>query len=143
MLGHPIYTSWRGVQNVESAKPFVRALRQGRFVLQVCADCGGTSSPARLHCQSCRSAKLVWRAAATSGKLVASTTYQKQYDHDYFRKVPYNVVLVKLDCGPMILGACDEPVSQSQIGALMQLDIVQSAAGFPLQFRLVRESGNG
>lgn len=136
MLGHPIYSPWRGLQNIETAKPFINALRQGRFVLQVCADCARTASPARLHCEFCRSSNLVWRRALGSGVIMGVTTYHKQYDHDYERKIPYNVVLVRLDNAAMVIGMVDAPLEQTDVGRAVQIDIKASAKGMPLKFTL-------
>ncbi len=112
MLGHPIYSPWRGVQNIESAKPFIAALRRGRFVLQVCADCGKTAAPARLRCEHCRGARLVWRHAEGNGSVLAITHYRLQYDHEYERKVPYNVALIQLVAGALIVGTVDRNIDE-------------------------------
>jgi len=135
MLGHPVYSPWRGVQNVEAAKPFVNALRQGRFVLQVCDDCERTATPARLRCEYCRSVRLVWRRAKGSGRIIAVTCYALQYDHEYERKVPYDVVLVQLDNGAMLFGAIDARLDQRDVGRRVKLELERSSKGMPLRFR--------
>ncbi len=134
MLGHPVYSPWKGIQNVDSAKPFINALRQGRLVLQVCSDCNRTATPGRLHCEHCRSSSLVWRKAAGTGRLIGITTYYRQYDHEYERKVPYNIALVRLDSGALMLGMIDGTGDQSQVGCRVQLDLLASAKGMPLKF---------
>ncbi|HMN80054.1 MAG TPA: OB-fold domain-containing protein [Burkholderiaceae bacterium] len=140
MLGHPVYSPWKGLQNVESAKPFISALRQGRFVLQVCARCARSASPGRLRCEYCRSAGLVWRRAQGSGRIVAFTLYHRQYDHEYERKVPYDVVLVRLDCGVLLLGSVAGTAGQELVGSRVRLDLEASARGMPLKFLPVEES---
>jgi uncharacterized protein len=141
MLGHPIYSPWKGVQNVDSAKPFIAALRERRFILQECADCGRTAGPGRLHCEYCRSARLVWRKADRTGRLLAVTEYEKQYDHEYERKVPYNVVLARLDNGVLLLGTIDAKVRQEHVGRRIRLDVTASGKGMPLKFAFDAEIG--
>ena len=134
MLGHPIYSPWRGLQNVEFAKPFINALRSGRLVLQQCNDCGRTASPARMHCEHCRGQNLVWRRASGAGEVMAVTVYHKQYDHEYERKVPYNVVLVNTDEGAILIGSIEQGASQQDVGRRVLIDLKASSRGMPIWF---------
>ncbi len=76
------------------------AAAQGRFMLQVCDDCGRTCYPPREACNVCLCANLRWRDVPTGGVVSAQTTVRISMD-PYFRpRTPWRVGTVRLDCGP-------------------------------------------
>ena len=78
------------------------AAAQGRFMLQVCDDCGRTCYPPREACNSCLGANLHWRDVPPGGVVSAQTTVRISMD-PYFRpRTPWRIGTVRLDCGPVV-----------------------------------------
>jgi uncharacterized OB-fold protein len=83
-------------------QPFWDALRERRFVLPYCADCGKPHLPAGPVCPSCFSDRLEWRAASGRGTISTWTVVHKAWFPAFAVDVPYNVVQVELDEGPRL-----------------------------------------
>ena len=82
-----------------TARGLAVAATQGRFALQVCADCGRTQYPPREACVACLGAQLAWRDLPRGGALTAATIIRISTD-PYFRlHTPWRMGTVRLDCG--------------------------------------------
>ena len=79
------------------------AAAEGRFELQVCADCGTVQYPPREACHKCLSAGLRWRAQSGAGTLLASTTLYHSNDMYFRERLPWRLGLVQLDAGPTLM----------------------------------------
>lgn len=79
-----------GVQGTHQA-----ALDEGRFLIQLCADCGQHVYFPRESCPHCGSAELGWVAPAGLGTVYAVTTVRRKADAGG----DYNVSLIDLDEG--------------------------------------------
>ena len=93
------------------------AAAEGRFVLQVCADCQAVQYPPRDACVNCLSPKLPWRAQSGTGQLLAATTLHHSNDLFFRERLPWRLGLVQLDAGPSLMvhlhgdvGAAPSPV---------------------------------
>lgn len=75
------------------------AAAQGRFALQVCADCGRSQYPPREACVGCLGARLQWCDVPTSGVLSAATTVRTSTDPYFRQHTPWRMGSVRLDCG--------------------------------------------
>ena len=78
------------------------ALRKHRLVLQACEACGTPRWPVGAVCPRCWSERAEWRAHPGTGE-VTSFVWYFQPQHPNFAEVPYNVSLVRLDAGPVIV----------------------------------------
>jgi NAD(P)-dependent dehydrogenase (short-subunit alcohol dehydrogenase family)/uncharacterized OB-fold protein len=79
------------------------AAAEGRFELQVCADCGAVQYPPREACGHCLSPRLAWRAQSGTGTLLALTTLHHSNDLFFRERLPWRLGLVQLDAGPTVV----------------------------------------
>lgn len=79
------------------------AAAEGRFALQVCADCGTVQYPPREACCGCLSHRLDWSNQSGTGVLLSTTTLHHSND-PYFRdRLPWRLGMVRLDAGPSVM----------------------------------------
>lgn len=118
------------------------AAAEGRFELQVCADCGAVQYPPREACGRCLSAALRWRPQDGAGELLATTTLEHSNDLYFRERLPWRLGLVKLDAGPSLMvhlhgevaaPEAGQPLPRLRVG--VRLDRAGQAVliGFPLQ----------
>ncbi len=97
------------------------AAAEGRFALQVCADCQAVQYPPREACHRCLSAKLAWRGQPGEGELLAVTTLRHSNDLFFRERLPWRVGLVRLDSGPSLIvhlhGDIGEAPARVRVGA--------------------------
>ncbi|MCW3474366.1 SDR family NAD(P)-dependent oxidoreductase [Limobrevibacterium gyesilva] len=79
------------------------AAAEGRFALQVCADCGAVQYPPREACHACLGANLPWREVPAGGALIAETTVRITADPYFRQRTPWRTGIVALDCGPSVV----------------------------------------
>jgi short-subunit dehydrogenase/uncharacterized OB-fold protein len=79
------------------------AAAEGRFALQVCAECGTVQYPARDACQNCLSTDLNWQDVSPEGELLAETTVRASTNLYFRERTPWRTGSVKLDVGPVII----------------------------------------
>jgi uncharacterized protein len=73
------------------------ALAQGRLELQHCRDCGYWTWPARPICSGCQGENLVSEPVAGTGEVHSWIVTYQPYGPAFVDKVPFTVVLVRLD----------------------------------------------
>ncbi|TAM89313.1 MAG: DNA-binding protein [Candidimonas sp.] len=78
---------------------FEAALRQGRFEIQKCADCGGHVFYPRYLCPHCGSVRLVAERASGKGVVYSTSVVRRRPD----RGGDFNVCLVDLAEGPRMM----------------------------------------
>jgi NAD(P)-dependent dehydrogenase (short-subunit alcohol dehydrogenase family)/uncharacterized OB-fold protein len=86
-----------------AAHGLTAAAAEGRFALQVCADCATAVYPPRDACPSCLSPRLPYREVDPRGRLVAETTVRTSTDPYFRERTPWRVGTVKLDVGPVVV----------------------------------------
>ena len=79
------------------------AAAEGRFELQVCADCHAVQYPPREACHRCVSARLHWHAQDGKGQLLSTTTLHHSNDLFFRERLPWRLGLVQLDAGPSLM----------------------------------------
>ena len=79
------------------------AAAEGRFALQVCADCQTVQYPPRDACSSCIGTDLPWQDISPLGRLLAETTVQTSTKLYFRERAPWRMGSAKLDAGPTIL----------------------------------------
>jgi short-subunit dehydrogenase/uncharacterized OB-fold protein len=79
------------------------AAAEGRFMLQVCGECGTVQYPARDACCSCLSVDLHWKDISPKGELLAETTVRTSVNLYFRERAPWRTGSVKLDAGPTII----------------------------------------
>jgi NAD(P)-dependent dehydrogenase (short-subunit alcohol dehydrogenase family)/uncharacterized OB-fold protein len=86
-----------------TAQGLTAAAAEGRFALQVCADCGETIYPPRDACPRCLSPRIPFKDVANGGTLLAETTIRTSIDVYFRERMPWRVGVVQLDCGPSLV----------------------------------------
>jgi uncharacterized protein len=84
-------------------KPFWEHAKAGRLAVQRCADCGHRHMPPGPVCPSCLGEKLDWEVVSGRGKLVSWVTFHRAYWGGFGADVPYDVCMVELDEGPILV----------------------------------------
>jgi uncharacterized OB-fold protein/NAD(P)-dependent dehydrogenase (short-subunit alcohol dehydrogenase family) len=79
------------------------AAAEGRFALQVCAECGAVQYPPREACTACLSALLTWGEVPPGGEVIAATTLRVGADPYFRQRMPWRIGTVALDCGPSVI----------------------------------------
>ena len=79
------------------------AAAEGRFALQVCAECGTVQYPPREACHRCLSPDLPWQPQDGAGELLASTTLAHSNDLYFRERLPWRLGMVRLDAGPSVM----------------------------------------
>ncbi|QOQ82379.1 MULTISPECIES: SDR family NAD(P)-dependent oxidoreductase [Comamonas] len=79
------------------------AAAEGRFALQVCADCGAVQYPPREACHRCLSPELPWQPQSGAGELLATTTLAHSNDLYFRERLPWRLGMVRLDAGPSVM----------------------------------------
>lgn len=89
----------QGVRS-RTAHGLTAAAAEGRFTLQVCAECGFVLYPPRDACPRCWSARVGFQDVSPDGVLLAETTIRTSTDVYFRERTPWRIGTVTLDCGP-------------------------------------------
>ena len=112
-----------------AAHGLTAAAAEGRFTLQVCADCAAVIYPPRDACPNCLSSRLPYRDIDPRGTLVVETTVRTSTD-PYFREhMPWRVGTVKLDVGPVVVAHLHGDAAE---GARVRLALHLDRSGAPI-----------
>ena len=77
--------------------------RRGELMLQRCRACGRLRYPAAIVCPECLSGEAEWQAVSGRGKVFSFVVFHRAYHPAWESRVPYNVALIELDEGPILL----------------------------------------
>jgi uncharacterized OB-fold protein len=84
-------------------RPFWELARKGKLAIQRCADCGDHHFPPGPVCPQCLGDRLEWEVVSGNGTLLSWITFHKPYWTGFAKEVPYDVCLVQLDEGPLLV----------------------------------------
>jgi uncharacterized OB-fold protein len=85
-------------------EPFWAAARHGELRLQRCGSCGSWRFPVAEYCPRCLSTGASWEPVAGTGTIFMRTFMHRAYFPSFAGDLPYNVVWVRLDEGPLLTG---------------------------------------
>jgi NAD(P)-dependent dehydrogenase (short-subunit alcohol dehydrogenase family)/uncharacterized OB-fold protein len=122
----------QGVRS-RTAHGLTAAAAEGRFALQVCADCATVIYPPRDTCPACLSARLPYRDVDRGGTLVAETTVRVSTDSYFRERMPWRVGTVKLDAGPVVVAHLH---GDAREGARVRLALKLDKSGAPVMLAL-------
>jgi NAD(P)-dependent dehydrogenase (short-subunit alcohol dehydrogenase family)/uncharacterized OB-fold protein len=122
----------QGVRS-RTAHGLTAAAAEGRFALQVCADCGIVIYPPRDACPSCLSARVPFQDVDSAGTLLAETTVRVSTDPYFRERTPWRVGTVKLDAGPMLVAHLHDDARE---GARVRLALKLDKSGAPVVLAL-------
>jgi uncharacterized protein len=93
--------------------PFWRGCREGRLLVQHCADCGRARHPPRAMCPRCQSMRADWRTATGTGTIWSFALPAPPLLPAFAALVPYAVALVEPDdhSGLRLTGALVGPAA--------------------------------
>ncbi|HTK62604.1 MAG TPA: OB-fold domain-containing protein [Pseudonocardia sp.] len=83
--------------------PHWEATTRGVLLVQRCADCARWQWPAATRCPGCGADALVWEPASGRGTVHTYTVVHAAGHPAFADEVPYNVTVVQLDEGPLML----------------------------------------
>ncbi len=83
-------------------RPFWEAARQHRLVLPRCRACGHVWFPPYTTCPRCLSFDREWVQASGRGQVWGFIEMVQPYIRAFAPEIPYNVVLVQLEEGPLM-----------------------------------------
>jgi NAD(P)-dependent dehydrogenase (short-subunit alcohol dehydrogenase family)/uncharacterized OB-fold protein len=119
-----------------TAHGLTAAAAEGRFALQVCADCAAVVYPPRDACPSCLSARLPFKDVDRRGVLLTQTTVRVATDNYFRERLPWRVGLVKLDVGPTVLAHLHADVKEGgRVRLMAALDRGGAAAMMALPYK--------
>jgi NAD(P)-dependent dehydrogenase (short-subunit alcohol dehydrogenase family)/uncharacterized OB-fold protein len=119
-----------------AAHGLTAAAAEGRFALQVCADCSTVIYPPRDACPACLSASLPFQNVDCNGTLVVETNVQVSTDPYFRERTPWRVGTVQLDAGPMIVAHLH---GDAREGERVRLALKLDKSGAPVMIALPGE----
>jgi short-subunit dehydrogenase/uncharacterized OB-fold protein len=112
----------QGVRS-RTAHGLTAAAAEGRFALQVCADCGFTLYPPRDACPRCLSARVPFQDIPAGGTLLAETTIRTSTDVYFRERTPWRIGTVVLDRGPSFVAHLHGDVAEgARVRMTLRLD---------------------
>jgi NAD(P)-dependent dehydrogenase (short-subunit alcohol dehydrogenase family)/uncharacterized OB-fold protein len=116
-----------------TAHGLTAAAAEGRFALQVCADCGLVIYPPRDACPGCLSARLPYQEINAGGTLLVETTVRRTADGYFRERAPWRIGTVKLDAGPILVVHLHSDATE---GARVRLALKLDKSGSPVAIAL-------
>jgi uncharacterized OB-fold protein/NAD(P)-dependent dehydrogenase (short-subunit alcohol dehydrogenase family) len=99
------------------------AAAEGRFRLQVCAECGAVQYPPRDACRQCLATDLAWRDMPPGGELLALTAVHASPDPYFRERLPWRAGTVMLDAGvPVVAHVHGDVVRGARVRMVARLD---------------------
>lgn len=99
-------------QMTDIEAPFWDGLQKKQLFIQKCDDCGHHQFPPSPVCIHCLSDRVRWVVCSGKATLWSRVVFHKNYLAPY-QDVPYDVVLGKLEEGPIITGRIDQMSAKS------------------------------
>jgi hypothetical protein len=87
----------------EVNRSFWDGCRRGELLLQRCSHCARLRYPASQVCPDCLGSEAQWQAMSGRGNVFSFVVFHRAYHPAWEGKVPYNVALIELDEGPIVL----------------------------------------
>src|SRR5258705_1502480 len=82
---------------------FWDACGSGQLKVQRCTHGGSRRYPAGMVCPECLGGEAEWQPLSGQGKVFSFVVFHRAYHPAWEGKVPYNVALIELDEGPVML----------------------------------------
>lgn len=85
------------------SRPFWALARQGRLAVQACTGCGDRHFPPGPVCPACLGDRQEWQVVSGQATLLSWVTFHRAYWDGFATELPYDVCLVQLDEGPILV----------------------------------------
>ncbi len=109
---------------------FWQGCRERRLMLQRCGDCGAFRFPPRPRCAACLSASVTWAESSGRGEVASYTICHPPVLPAFAEKVPYNVIVVRVDEGPFLVSNLRG--GEPQVGMRVAVEFVDVDTEFSL-----------
>jgi len=85
--------------------PFWKAAREHRLIAQRCPCCQAVQWPPKPNCTTCLTelGEADWTEIAQTGTVWSFLVYHRAFHPGFADKLPYNVAMVRLDDGPVMI----------------------------------------
>ena len=103
IIGKPAITERPDGDPTSRNDPFWRSGENGRLALPHCDACGNVFWPPSEVCPDCLSDAVGWDEVDGRGTVWSVAVYHRAYTAALEAQVPYECVLVELDCGPRMI----------------------------------------
>lgn len=103
------------------SRPFWDHAREGRLAVQVCADCEDAHFPPSPVCPNCLSESQSWQPVSGRGTLESWIEFHRAYWDGYREELPYNVCLVRLAEGPLLVSNLVGDAATATLGAAVRV----------------------
>lgn len=111
---------------------YASGLRAHTLQLQRCIDCGHVRHPPGPVCPECWSENTEWQPHSGQGEVTSFVWYMESL-HPRFTEVPYNVALVRLDGGPVLVSTvCATAPGDLCVGDRVRATFSDEAGGFSI-----------
>ena len=114
-------------------KPFWDHAHAGRLAVQACDDCSDRHFPPSPVCPNCNSDRQSWQPVSGRGTLESWVTFHRAYWPGFQEDLPYDVWLVRLAEGPLLVSALLGNAAGARLGAAVEVvfDQVTDAVTLP------------
>jgi uncharacterized OB-fold protein len=102
-------------------RPFWEHAQNGRLAIQYCDDCGDGHFPASPICPKCNSDRQSWRAVSGRGTLQSWVAFHRAYWPAFVNELPYDVCLVRLNEGPVMVSTLVGGTAGAKLGAPVEV----------------------
>jgi uncharacterized OB-fold protein len=85
------------------SRGFWEHARGGRLAMQTCDACGHVHFPGSPVCPNCLSSEQTWQPVSGRGSLESWVAFHRAYWPGFVAAVPYDVCLVRLAEGPLLV----------------------------------------
>ncbi len=82
-------------------KPFWEGAKERQVLLQRCKNCKHIIFPTNSWCPDCHADEIEWFQASGKGTIFSRIVYHQAFQAGFADDLPYNVVWVRLDEGPL------------------------------------------
>ena len=122
-------------------RPFFEHARNGILAVQHCADCGDRHFPPSPVCPNCNSDRQDWQPVSGRGTLQSWVAFHRAYWPGFADELPYDVCLVRLAEGPLLVSNLLGGTAGARLGAAVEVvfDPVSDTVTLP-KWRLVAGS---
>jgi uncharacterized OB-fold protein len=123
--------------------PYWQAAKRHKFVAQRCRKCGYVHLPPGPVCTNCLSDDQEWTQLSGKGTINSYGVYHQQWHSGFTDDIPYNVALIELAEGPLIISqviGCENDALACGLAVEVTFDDVTPEITLP-KFRLLGPSG--
>lgn len=102
-------------------RPFWQHAQAGRLAVQACDDCGDRHFPPGPICPRCNSDRQSWQAVSGRGTLESWVAFHRAYWPGFAAELPYDVCLVRLAEGPLLVSNLVGGTAGARLGAAVEV----------------------